>query len=262
MTEITTAAVFALRREAVTPRRVAPIAREPARKPRRYPLTPRLESFLRTKYLEHPVSPAALPDGTPLVFPLTPNTRALAGGGGGSDRNSATHLLRNTVRLVALALTLLLFGAIAFKGQAHAGEIQFDTSAFVGETATQYSFNVSSAGSLNLSLLDYHWPTSPLTGLMLEIESPTSILGQWNGAGMQTLSLSGPGTYYALVTGTTAGPSVMGAYGLEIDFQAAGPTPVPLPASISLLLGGFIALLWSARRGAVSFTRHAPQLAC
>jgi hypothetical protein len=61
--------------------------------------------------------------------------------------------------------------------------------------------------------------------------------------------VNGPGTYYAYVTGSASGPLDVGAYGLKLGFQALGQTtPVPLPASISLLLGGLAALLWYARR--------------
>jgi hypothetical protein len=63
------------------------------------------------------------------------------------------------------------------------------------------------------------------------------------------VSLNGPGTYYAYVVGDATGPLNVGAYGLVANFQAMGQTaPVPLPASISLLLGGIAATLWSLRR--------------
>lgn len=150
---------------------------------------------------------------------------------------------------VTLALTLVLFGAIAFEGQAHADQVLAETGVFVGDPTAQYSLNVSSAGSLSVYLTDYHWP-SPLADLTVEIASPTKILGQMKGAGHETLSLSGPGTYYAYVMGDASGPLNIGAYGLKADFQPLSDTPstVPLPGSVSLLLGGIAALLWSVRR--------------
>ncbi|HTB66244.1 MAG TPA: hypothetical protein VK727_08450 [Steroidobacteraceae bacterium] len=271
MTE--TATVFALRREAIIPRRAAPTAREPARKQRRYQLSKRLESFLRSKYLENPVSPVSLPSGAPLVFPLTSDSRTRSGdGGSGFGQTGVRRALRTAARLVALALTLLLFGAIAFEDQAHAGQILTQTGAFVGPSeAAEYSMNITSPGTLTMNLIDYGWP-SPLAALTLDILSPTAVVGQMTGAGLETLSLTAPGTYYAFVNAVAAtGHLEGGSYGLTADFQALGSTPVPLPASISLLLGGLMVLLWSARRKArtgidtsraLSPTRHGPRLAC
>jgi hypothetical protein len=152
--------------------------------------------------------------------------------------------LQASAKLVVTAAILVLFTSVLIARQAHAGQILEETGLFVGQTSAQYSLNVSSAGTLSLNLIDYAWP-SPLSDLTLQIASPTQILGQMSGAGIDSLALSGPGTYYAYVTGSATGSLDLGAYGLIADFQA---TPVPLPASISLLLGGIAATLWSMRR--------------
>lgn len=162
-------------------------------------------------------------------------------------RDRRRYRVTDSVAPKLLALMLVFFGATALEGQAHAGQILAETGVFVGDTAAEYSLNISSAGSLSMNLMDYAWP-SPLSGLTLEITSATQVLGQMSGAGLQTLSITAPGTYYAYVTGDATGPLDVGAYGLTANFQALGQTPVPLPASISLLLGGIAAMLWSARR--------------
>jgi hypothetical protein len=213
---------------------------------RRYAPSGRLERFLRAKYLEQSARPMMLmPAGVATrVFPVASDTGAAPSGRASAMKGTA-QTMRTAAKLVALALTLLLFGAIAFEGQAHAGQILAETGVFVGNSGAEYSLTLSTPGSLTVNLIDYGW-TSPLTDLAVEITSGTKVLGQLTGTGHETLSVSGPGTYYAYVTGTGTGPLDIGAYGLRLDYQAMAP--VPLPASISLLLGGVAALLWHARR--------------
>jgi hypothetical protein len=222
------------------------------RKRRRYVASTRLENFLRSKYLERSTQPELLmPSGVPFVFPLTSGTRVQhSDDDRGLGQAGAARILRAAAKLIALTLTLLLFGTIAFEGQAHAGQILADTGVFSGESTAQYSMTVSGAGTLSVNLIDYAW-TSPLADLTLEIASPTQILGQLKGAGEETVSLSGAGTYYAYVTGMGTGRYDIGAYGLKANFQLlSSPTPVPLPGSISLLLGGVLVMMWSMRRNA------------
>ncbi len=151
------------------------------------------------------------------------------------------------------ALTLVFFAVIALEGQAHAGEILAESGVFIGDTTAQYSLNVSGPGSLTVYLNDYKWPT-PVADLTLEIASQGKILGQLKGSGEETVTLTGPGTYYAYIMGNATGALDVGAYGVTADFQAAAPPPppVPLPGGFTLLLGGVAAALWWVRRKAPS----------
>ncbi len=221
------------------------------RRLRRYAPSERLERFLRSKYLERSdAAISCMPASAPSLasnYPATDAPRA-TGGDRGSGQTGLAHVLSRAAKLVAFALTQLLFGAIALESQAHAGEVLADSGVFFGQGAAKYSLNASGPGMLSVNLTDYQW-TSPLADLTLEISSGTQILAEMTGAGQTTVSLIGPGTYYAYVMGDGIGPLGVGAYGLLGNFQALNqPTPVPLPASISLLLGGIAATLWSVRR--------------
>ena len=167
----------------------------------------------------------------------------------GPGASSLVRTLRAAAKLLVLGASLALLGIIAFGGQAKAGQIMAETGVFVGQTEAQYSMNVTSTGSLTVNLFDYAWP-GPLADLTLEIASPTQILGQMSAAGTDTVMLTAPGTYYAYVTGNAANsPLGLGAYGLSANFKPSGQAaPVPLPASLSLLIGGIAVTVWSVRR--------------
>ena len=207
-----------------------------ARGPRRYQMSGALRSYLDAKYLGEEARAG---------FAAMPWRPAAAEAGRTRPGHRIARAALTGIRLLALGATVILFLALAFALPAHAGEIVFDdTSVLIGNASSysSYSFNVDSGGELQVNLSDFGWP-SPLSGLTVEIASPTQLLGTLKGSGQVDFALSGPGTYYAYVIGAAQGPLDIGAYCLQGDFQ-----PVPLPASLSLLLGGVAATVWSMRR--------------
>ena len=164
---------------------------------------------------------------------------------GAAHRIGARGLIAG-LKIAALGLTIIVFAVLAFVGPARADSLVLaQTGLVVGNQTAQYSINIPSAGTLDLQLTDFDWP-SPMAALTLEIATPTQILQTRSGAGDLKLSLSGAGTYYAYVIGKAAGTLNLGAFGVLGTFQPL--SPVPLPGSVSLLIAGMFALLWSMRR--------------
>ena len=153
-------------------------------------------------------------------------------------------------RFLAFTASSVLFAALAAHGEAHADTLVLaESGLIIGQGTDSYSFDASNAGTLSLTLTDFKWPTNSFTDLTLQIASASGILETLNGSGQASVQLSGPGTYYAYVTGTAGASSLginMGAFGLTGTLTS----PVPLPTSISLLLAGGLAMLWSMRRRA------------
>jgi hypothetical protein len=66
------------------------------------------------------------------------------------------------------------------------------------------------------------------------------------GAGSDSFHVNG-GLVYAQWFGTAQGPLDMGLYSLNVQFTPSGALPVPLPASLALLLSGLGVLFWQRR---------------
>jgi hypothetical protein len=161
---------------------------------------------------------------------------------------AAWRHVRTGLKLLALALTAVLFALFAMMPEAHADSVMLaDSGLLVGRNPTEtFSFSAPAGGILDVRLSDLDWP-SPLANLTLSITSADQVLGTLNGAGEKDFTLGSAGTYYAHLTGQTTGSLELGAYGLMVYFQGA-VAPVPLPASITLLFGGLAATAWSLRR--------------
>jgi hypothetical protein len=151
---------------------------------------------------------------------------------------------RNPLRRIsaALALAAALLGTSA----AQAGQI-FSASQLIEGTSVissvSYTFNVSGPGVLTVDLDDLTWPTQ-LSDLTFTATSSSSVIGQLNGAGQASFDLTSGGTIYAYVTGEATNPTSGPAYGVGLYSLAVGftPAPVPLPASVALLLAALLGL--------------------
>ncbi|HTC52171.1 MAG TPA: hypothetical protein VK700_09570 [Steroidobacteraceae bacterium] len=154
--------------------------------------------------------------------------------------NDPASLLRRMAAALALAAALL--GNTA----AHAGQIFSDSHLIQGTSvisSVSYAFNVSGPGVLTVDLDDLTWPTK-LTDLSFTATTSSTVIGQLNGAGQESFDLTSGGTIYAYVTGEATNAATGPNYGVGLYTLAVGftPAPVPLPASVALLLAALLGL--------------------
>jgi hypothetical protein len=97
------------------------------------------------------------------------------------------------------------------------------------------------AGSVTVTLADLGWP-GLMSSLSFAATTSTSLLGQLDGPGSLTFSISGPGSYFATVYGVADPSFGAGLYSLNLSYA-----PVPLPAAAWLLMSGLV-LLRARRR--------------
>jgi hypothetical protein len=109
----------------------------------------------------------------------------------------------------------------------------------INQQSNVYSFAAPGAGTVYVALQDILWPT-PLASLGMSVNSPSGVLGTLNVAGEMDLTLPKGGTYYVDVNGTAGGSLDVGLYSLSVNFVPQGA--VPLPGTLSLVLGGLLAL--------------------
>lgn len=147
-----------------------------------------------------------------------------------------------------MAATIACFGAVILpQAAARADTVLYDGTGFLlGTQSFAESFNLPSAGTLTVTLSNVAWPEQ-LASLNLVLSSANGILGPEMGSGTSTFYVSAGGDVTAHWFGTAQGPLDAGVYSMQIDFQPSAGTPVPLPASIALLLSGLSLLLWQRR---------------
>jgi hypothetical protein len=129
---------------------------------------------------------------------------------------------------------LLAAGALS-AGVARASSVLYDSlSVISGQQSTVQSFNVSTPGTLTVTLSALPW-LDPVTGLSAFLTTASGMVGTAFNAGTETFDVTA-GTYYAHWFGTANGTYNLGVVGMEISFQPSDVTPVPLPASLVSLL--------------------------
>jgi hypothetical protein len=129
---------------------------------------------------------------------------------------------------------------------ARAAEVLYDGTGFLqGTESFVQSFNLSSPGTLTVTLSNVAWPQQ-LASLNLLLTSAKGMDGPEMGAGTSTFNV-GSGNVFAQWFGSAQGPLNTGVYSMEIQFQPAGGITVPLPTSIALLLSGLGLLIWQRR---------------
>ena len=146
-----------------------------------------------------------------------------------------------TLALVGIAAWVLPLGA------ASADTVLYDNSGFIqGQQSFVQSFDITTAGTLTVSLSDIPW-LDTISNLNFFLTTAAGTVGTPMGAGAESVNV-GPGMVYAHWFGDAAGTFGLGAYGLKLIFQPNGPTPVPLPGALILLLSGLAAVFGSRHR--------------
>jgi hypothetical protein len=164
----------------------------------------------------------------------------------------------SSVRRLAVALA----GALAAASAAHAGSIPVDSvvassQLIVGnQTASSVGYSltgINGPGVLHVTLSDDQWPT-PLSDFSFTALNGTNQMFTLDGSGSYTYDIAGAGSYFGYVTGMASGPLDLGLYSLNITFDPA--QPVPLPASVWMLLAGLAAAAGALRyRSALPYAR-------
>jgi hypothetical protein len=129
---------------------------------------------------------------------------------------------------------------------ARAGTVLLDSSMVIqGAGSYVQSFDLATSGTLTFTLTSIPWldPVTDLTGFLT---TSAGVLGKSMGPGSESFKVTS-GTVYAHWFGDAAGTFDAGVVGVKIVFQP-GATPVPLPASLLLLLSALGVLFgWQGR---------------
>jgi len=156
--------------------------------------------------------------------------------------------MKSTIALAAWALGLCI-GAGPFTA-ARADTVMYDNETFMqGRQSYVQSFDITSPGTLTMTLSTVPW-LDVISGLSGFFTSPSGVLGPVMSSGTETINVTS-GTIYAHWFGDTQGPNGVGVVGVKIVFTPGGGTPVPLPASLLLLISGLGVLFgWQHRERA------------
>jgi hypothetical protein len=156
--------------------------------------------------------------------------------------------------LLVLGIWLTPFAA------SRADSVLYDASSFVeGQQSFTQSFNVSGPGTLTVSITDIAW-LDIVSDLNCFLSTASGLINPAaNGGGSETFSV-GSGPIYAHWFGSAQGIYDLGVIGVKITFQPAG-IPVPLPASLVLLLSGLGVLFGWQRRATTSAVANSSTMA-
>lgn len=157
-------------------------------------------------------------------------------------RAIGARLTRPAGAVAASALALLsLAGPQRAQADTISGAALLQQTTLVFSQQTNlYSFDAPGAGTLAISLKDWGFPV-PLQQLTASILSQDQVLGSLSPAQSPDWQLDVPiqsgGVFDAFIAAQAGAFDGLqfGAYSMSITFE---PTPVPLPASLELLLGG------------------------
>jgi hypothetical protein len=157
--------------------------------------------------------------------------------------------------VMAMACVVGLSGLAA--RAAVADTVLYDEAGFIkGQQSFSQMLNITGPGVLTVNLTNVSWPVQ-LSSLSFLLTTSLGSVGPAMSAGTESFTLSS-GRYFALWYGDAANgpqdPLDLGVYGLKMTFHPyAAPPPVPLPASVWLLLSGLALLAWQFK------TRRQPQ---
>jgi hypothetical protein len=145
----------------------------------------------------------------------------------------------------AVAASMLAACALPLSGAR--ADMLYDASTLVqGQQAFTESFNVTSPGTLTMSISNIPWlDTVSDLSFFLTTSSGGMVGSMMGGSGSESVNV-GTGTIYAHWFGDAKGDYDIGVLGVNIQFQP-GVLPVPLPPTLVLMLSG-LALLFGWQR--------------
>lgn len=131
-------------------------------------------------------------------------------------------------------------------GYAQASTVLYDDVGFIqGEQSFTQSFDITSAGTLTVSLSQVSW-LDTINDLNFFMSTAGGVIGKTLSPGTETMHV-GPGMTYVHWFGDANGAYDLGVYGMKVTFQP-GAQPVALPGSLILLLSGLGVLLGWQRK--------------
>ncbi len=146
---------------------------------------------------------------------------------------------------LAGAMSISAFSPVTTTSALRSVTLYDGTTLFSGVNFTQFEVNVPAAGNLQIRLSDLAFPA--LSGaLSFALVDGGAVLGVLPGAGSLDLDIAGPAELFAFVYAVGTPGIGIGSYYLNIRHEYPGP--IPLPASVWLLLSGAAWGGWLGRR--------------
>jgi len=147
-----------------------------------------------------------------------------------------------------LTATILTIGAwMGPLSTAQATTVLYDGVGFIqGQQSFTQSFNITSAGTLTVSLSQIPW-LDTIADLNCFLSTTTGVLGKSMSTGIESMNV-GPGTTYVHWFGDANGSYDLGVYAMKITFQPGTVQPVALPGSLILFISGLGVLLGWQRK--------------
>ena len=140
-------------------------------------------------------------------------------------------------------LAALAAWGLVFVGAAQAALVPYQKVAFIKDTDYfSEAFTIDTAGTYQATLTDFNFP-SDFGQVALDVTTAVATEGSLIGPGSFVFDAE-PGTYYASVYGVGGGALNLGLLGVQVEATSTAITssPVPLPASLVLLLSGLAVL--------------------
>lgn len=184
-----------------------------------------------------------------------------AGGSGINGKTLLTTLIKILKERVMKAKNL--FGAIlgmsvlisaAFGTAAEAATVAYEDVGFIRGVGDQSeSFTVASAGSYRVTLTDFTMPSN-FDQLTLSVTTRRNEIDSISGSGWFDFSAEVGTTYFANLYGVAGGALDLGLYGISVESVAATVAPVPVPASLFMMVSALAAMGAFGRGGSRAVT--------
>jgi len=125
---------------------------------------------------------------------------------------------------------------------AEAATVAYEDVGFIrGAGEQSESFTVASAGSYHVTLTDFSIPGT-FDQLSLAVTTNTSLINLINDSGSFDFNADIGTTYFANLRGIAGGTLDLGLYGISVESIAGTVAPVPVPASLFMMVSALAAL--------------------